>query len=96
MLSKSRSQVLRIAPVLHVLFHLGKDGDVPDVVSEGSIAAAINFAKVSCQQTSVIAGKGSIRKRCRDVVLVCFNEMYRCMHICMIVEIYSSCDMFHH
>ena len=62
MLSKSRSQVLRIAPVLHVLFHLGKDGDVPDVVSEDSIAAAINFAKVSCQQTSVIAGKGSIEE----------------------------------
>ena len=73
MLSKSRSQVLWIAPVLHVLFHLGNDGEVPDIVSEAVIVAAINFTKVSCQQTSsVIAGKGSVE----EVLQRCSSGMF--------------------
>ncbi len=69
MLSKSRSQALRLAPVLHLLFHFGKEDDLPDVVSDAAILAAINFAKVTCEPTAMIAGKGSVEEviqRCRS------------------------------
>ena len=72
MLSKSRSQALRLAPVLHALFHFGEEGDLPDVISEAAIVAAIDFVKVSCQQTSVIAGKGSIE----EVLQRCSSGMF--------------------
>ena len=68
MLSKSRSQALRLAPVLHLFFHLGKP-NLPNVVSEEAIVAAINFVKVSCQHASIIAGKGTIEdvlQRCKS------------------------------
>ena len=59
MLSKSKSQVLRIAPAFHLLFNYSNDEQIPAVVSEAAINAAINFVKISCQQTAITAGKGA-------------------------------------
>lgn len=43
MLSESRSQVLRLSPVLHILFNYATNGTIPDTISEEAIRAAINF-----------------------------------------------------
>ena len=57
MLSKSRGQVLRLAAFFNILFTLG-NGHPTDDVSDEAVKAAINFVKVTCQQTSYIAGRG--------------------------------------
>ena len=59
MLSKSKGQVLHLSTVLHLLFHYKKEDQLLDVVSETAINAAIDFVQVSCQQTAIIASKGS-------------------------------------
>ena len=60
MLSKSRSQALWLAPVMHLLFHFGEEGNLSDDVRDAAMKAAINFARVSCEQTAMITGKGSV------------------------------------
>ena len=55
MLSKSKGQVLS---AFHCLFH--QTTDVPDEISEGAIAASINFLGLCCQQTAFLAGRGII------------------------------------
>jgi len=64
MLSKSRSHVLRVAAVLHVLFSIDPDYVAQNVLpnSENHISAlalkiAIRMVHLSCQQTAYIAGK---------------------------------------
>lgn len=47
MLSKSKGQVLRIASVLHMLFHIGSEEPVSDEVSNDAITAAVNFVKIA-------------------------------------------------
>ena len=69
MLSKSKGQVLRLSTVLHLLFHYKKEDQLLDLVSEAAIKAAIDFVQVSCQQTAIIAGKGSLDefvKKCQS------------------------------
>jgi len=67
MLSKSRSHVLCVATVFHVLFMIDEayvKADVTkgdeDRVSERAIKAAISFVSYSCQQVAYIAGKMSL------------------------------------
>ena len=62
MLSKSRGHVLRVAAVLHVLFHYKETSDytIPEEITESAVEAATNFVMVSCQQTAYIAGRGSL------------------------------------
>ena len=77
MLSKSRSQALRLAPVMHLLFHFGEEGSLSDVVSDAAMKAAINFARVSCEQTAMITGKGSVEEviqRCQSGELIVYIQ----------------------
>ena len=61
MLSKSRAHVLRISAAMHFLFHYGKDVDqIPSIISKEAMLAAIDYVKLCCYHTSVIAGRGSI------------------------------------
>lgn len=62
MLSKSRGQVLRVAAVLHLLFHLNEDTPLPDNVTEEAVIAATNLVKVACQQTAFISGRKSLKE----------------------------------
>ena len=84
MLSKSRSQALRLAPVMHLLFHFGEEGNLSDDVSDAAMKAAINFAIVSCEQTAMITGKGSMEEviqRCQSgELLVYFHTPPPCNH----------------
>ena len=61
MLSKSRGHVLRLATVLHLLFHLDDlDKELETEVPDSAVKAAVNFMEVSSQQTAFIAGRGTI------------------------------------
>ena len=62
MLSKSRGLVLRVATVLHMLFHINSTDPLPDQLSDMSIKAAVNFVQISCQQTAYIAGRGTLQE----------------------------------
>jgi len=47
--------------VLHLLFHLeGSSTSVPQVVCDQTVSAAINFIKLTCQQTAYIVGQGNM------------------------------------
>jgi len=66
MLSKSVGQILRVSVVMHVLFNM--DGNnLPTVVSEAAVNAAIDFVEVCCQHTAFITGRGKI---CDDLTLI--------------------------
>ena len=60
MLSKSLGQILRISVAMHILFHNDDDGPLSDTVTQGAVAAAINFVEVCCQHTAFIAGRSNI------------------------------------
>ena len=61
MLSKSRGQVLRLAAVFNILFSMGND-ETTDDISDVAVRAAINFVKITCQQTAYIAGRGLVEE----------------------------------
>ena len=61
MLSKRRSQVLRLAPVLNLLYNYGSD-TITHVISEEAIKAAINFVEFSREQTAKISGRGGVKE----------------------------------
>lgn len=73
MLSKTKGQVLRLSTVLHLLFHYNVEESLPYEISEAAIKAAIDFVKVSCEQTAIIAGKGSVD----DVIKKCQSGDFR-------------------
>lgn len=60
MLSKSKGLILRVAGVLHVLFHLDTSGDIPTIITEDALKAAEDFIDVCCQHTAYLAGRGDI------------------------------------
>ena len=62
--AKSRGHILRLAAVLHMLFHIesSESNPLPDEVSEVAICAAINLVKLSAQQVVYIAGKGVLQE----------------------------------
>ena len=78
MLSKSRSHVLRVAAVFHVLFSIDEtyahEYVISDEVSEKAIEAAIKFVWHSCQQTAYIAGKMALtdeKNKFASGIIVC-------------------------
>ena len=60
MLSKSKGQILRVAAVLHVLFHFEIPLNVPENISEEAIRAASNFVDLCLQHTTYLTGRGDI------------------------------------
>ena len=60
MLSKSRGQILRVAAVLHVLFHFNNPHCIPPEISEQALKAALDFVEVANQHVAYLAGKGVI------------------------------------
>ena len=61
MLSKSRGQILRIAAVLHVLFHLDTPHNIPMEIEENAVAAAIDFVELCIQHVMYITGRGKVQ-----------------------------------
>ena len=64
LLSKSRGLVLRVATVLHLLFHVHKEGEeIPDTISKKALNAAIDFVQLACQQTAyIMVGRGKVEE----------------------------------
>ena len=63
MLSKSRGQVLRVATVFHLLFHIDKaEEPLPLQISDAAMKAAVNFIQTACQHAAFIAGRGTIEE----------------------------------
>jgi hypothetical protein len=58
MLSKSKGQILRVAAVLHVLFHIQDCDQIPLAISEGALKAAEDFVSVCLQHGAYMAGRG--------------------------------------
>ena len=68
MLSKAKSQILRVAACMHMLFSDFKDIENEDVIpvvnqisteiSEAALIAAENFVKMCCQHCLFLSGKG--------------------------------------
>ena len=46
MLSKSIGQSLRLSAAMHALFHMDNEDSLPEIISEGTIEAAIDFVEV--------------------------------------------------
>lgn len=61
MLSKSKGLILRVAGVLHMLFHLDSpDRDFDRTVSDEALKAAEDFVDVCCQHVAYLAGRGEV------------------------------------
>ena len=64
-MGKNRGLVLRVASILHVLFHVGSDEANPNIsneISNRAIRAAINLVQLTCQQTTFMIGKGQLEE----------------------------------
>ena len=60
MLSKSRGQTLRVAAVMHVLFHWKEPSNIPPKISNEALKAAISFVELCNQHAAFLAGRGTI------------------------------------
>jgi len=57
----SRGQILRIAAVLHVLFHLDTPHNIPLHIEENAVVAAIDFVELCIQHAMYITGRGKVQ-----------------------------------
>ena len=61
MLSKSKGQILRVAAVLQVLFHVDNPHNIPAKVGEDAMKAAISFVDLCIQHAAYLTGRGRIQ-----------------------------------
>lgn len=60
MLSKSKGQTLRMAAVMHVLFHWERPAAIPAQISNEALKAAQCFVEYCIQHAAFLAGRGNI------------------------------------
>lgn len=61
MLSKSKGLILRVAAVMHVIFHLKTPCDIPSQICSEALEAAEDFVDMCCQHAAFMAGRGEIK-----------------------------------
>ena len=66
MLSKSKGQVLRIAAVMHVLFHMETPSTIPSEISEAAVKAADCFVEYCLQHAAYLGGRGDFKAAVDD------------------------------
>lgn len=74
MLSRSRGQVLRVAAVMHVLFHVDTPTSIPDELTESAVRAADCFVEICLQHASYIGGRGDLQEAIDEIdqgILLC-------------------------
>ena len=71
MLSKSKGQVLRIAAVMHVLFHMETPNSIPSELSEAAVNVADCFVDLCLQHAAFLGGRGDI-KAAMEQGFLCF------------------------
>ena len=67
MLNKSRGQVLRVAAVLHTLFSVD-DENIEVKISNKAMKAVVDFVCTACQQTTYVAGRGSLHEEIEKII----------------------------
>ena len=67
MLSKSKGQILQVAAVLQVLFHVDNPHNIPAKVGEDAMKAAISFVDLCIQHAAYITGRGRIEDEVESV-----------------------------
>ena len=67
MLSKSKGQILRVAAVLQVLFHVDNPHNIPAKVGEDAMKAAISFVDLCIQHAAYITGRGRVQDEVESV-----------------------------
>ena len=67
MLSKSKGQILRVAAVLQVLFHVDNPHNIPAKVGEDAMKAAISFVDLCIQHAAYITGRRRIQDEVESV-----------------------------
>ncbi len=72
MLSKSHGQILRVAGVMHVLFHLEIPQTVSEKISEKALLAALDFVELRNQHAAFLAGKGLIEDEIEALIYKSF------------------------
>ena len=58
-----------MAATLHVLFHRDTPLQIPDVISEAAIQAAVNFVDHCIQNAAHLAGRGDIQEAIQSIQL---------------------------
>ena len=62
MLSKSKGQVLRLAAVMHVIFHMETPTTIPCEISESAVRAADVFVDFCLQHAAYLGGRGDFKE----------------------------------
>jgi hypothetical protein len=63
MLSKAKGQILRMAATLQVLFNINEPKDVPSVIAEDAIKAAINIVEIRMHPAGCIFGRARSHRK---------------------------------
>ena len=66
-MSKSKGQVLRVAAVMHVLFHMETPAAIPQEISEEAIKAADLFVDFCIQHAAFLGGRGKVEDAIADI-----------------------------
>ena len=97
MLSKSKGQILRVAAVLQVLFHVDNPHNIPAKVGEDVMKAAISHVDLCIQHAAYITGRGRVQDEVESVyqimqgvkaLIVCI--MYSCFYMQKVCNIISG------
>ena len=67
MLSKSKGQILRVAAVLHVLFHIDTPMAIPGVIGTDAVKASIDLVDMSIQHAAYLAGRGKLEQKIEEL-----------------------------
>ena len=67
MLSKSKGQVLRVAAVMHVLFHMDTPTTIPKEISEAAVKAADCFVDLCLQHAAYLGGRGDFQEAVDEI-----------------------------
>ena len=67
MMSRSRGQVLRVAAVMHVLFHVDTPTSIPTEITESAVRAADCFIGICLQHASYIGGRGDLQEAIDEI-----------------------------
>lgn len=67
MLSKSKGQVLRVAAVMHVLFHVDTPTNIPGEISEAAVRAADCFVDLCLQHAAYLGGRGDFQEAVHEI-----------------------------
>lgn len=67
MLSKSKGQILRVAATMHVLFYWEKPHDIPTIIDDKAVQAAIGFVDLCIQHAAYITGRKTIEEEIEKI-----------------------------